>query len=364
VVEELYGWHYRNERYLRNERSLARVAIVYSQQTATFYGGEQARQRVEDHALGFYQSLVEARIPFDMVHDLLLDAAHLSQYRTLILPNIAALSAEQCKQLIAFVEGGGNLVATHETSLYDEWGVKRGDFGLAVPFGCSFAGSVDQNIRNSYLNVDKDPQTGQFHPIVRGLEDATRIINGVHWVHVKPHVKSQYAPLTLVPSYPDLPMEQVWPRIPRTDTPGVFARQVGRGRVVYFPFDLDRTFWEVLSADHAKVLQNAVAWAHNEEQPLVVKGRGILDVSLWMQKNSVTAHLVNLTNPMMMKGPIREIIPLSQQQARIRLPEGRRVSKAHFLVSGKQPVWRQQGGVVSLTVPSIDLHEVIALDLA
>jgi Hypothetical glycosyl hydrolase 6/Beta-galactosidase trimerisation domain len=363
VVEDLYGWHYRNERYLRNERSLARVAIVYSQQTATFYGGEQARSRVEDHSLGFYQALVEARVPFDMVHDLLLDADNLRLYRTLILPNIAALSSAQCDQLKAFVARGGNLIATHETSLYDEWGAQRSDFGLASLFGASFAGRVDRNIHNSYLNVDKDERAGQFHPIVHGLENATRIINGVNWVSVKPHTKPEYPPLTLVPSYPDLPMEQVWPRVPRTDTPGVFARQTEGGRVVYFPFDIDRTFWEVLSIDHCKIMQNAVAWAHNEEQPLIVKGRGVLDVSLWLQKNSVTAHLVNLTNPMMMKGPIREIIPLSEQQLRIRVPEGRRVGKAQFLVSGKQPVWRQDGAVVNLTVPSIDLHEVIALDL-
>ena len=76
------------------------------------------------------------------------------------------------------------------------------------------------------------------------------------------------------------------------------------------------------------------------------------------------AHLVNLTNPMTMKGPIREIIPAPRQQARIRVPDGRRVRKAHFLVSGKTPVYREAGGVVNLTVPSIDLHEVIALDLA
>ena len=44
-VEDLYGWHYRNERYLRNEEPLARVAMVYSQQTAQFYGGERARRR-------------------------------------------------------------------------------------------------------------------------------------------------------------------------------------------------------------------------------------------------------------------------------------------------------------------------------
>ncbi|HKE04132.1 MAG TPA: hypothetical protein VKE91_08730, partial [Blastocatellia bacterium] len=96
---------------------------------------------------------------------------------------------------------------------------------------------------------------------------------------------------------------------------------------------------------------------------LVVEGRGMIDISLWMQKDSITAHLVNLTNPMMMKGPVREIIPAPQQQARIRIPEGRRVRKAYFLVSGKTPAYRESGGVVSLTVPSIDLHEVIALDL-
>ena len=58
----------------------------------SFYGGEKARALVEDPALGFYQALIEARIPFEMVHDRLLDREHIAQFRTLILPNIAALS--------------------------------------------------------------------------------------------------------------------------------------------------------------------------------------------------------------------------------------------------------------------------------
>ncbi|MGA2601581.1 MAG: beta-galactosidase trimerization domain-containing protein [Bryobacteraceae bacterium] len=364
VVEDLYGWHYRNERYLRNERSLARVAIVYSQQTATFYGGERAEAMVEDHALGFYQALVEARIPFDMVHDHLLDAAHIDRYRTLILPNIAALSTAQCKQLAEYVERGGNLVATYETSLYDEWGVHRENFGLASLFGASYDGHVDRHVQNSYLNIERDPQTGRFHPIVHGLEDATRIINGANWVHVRPNADVRYAPLTLVPSYPDLPMEEVYPRIERTNTPGVFARQTGKGRVVYFPCDIDRTFWEVLSVDHGLVLRNSVAWANNEEQPLTVEGRGVIDVSLWMQKSSMTAHLVNLTNPMMMKGPVREIIPAPAQKVRIRIPDGRRVNTVQLLVSGRKPVVTHAGGYVNVHLPNIELHEVIALDLA
>ncbi len=155
-VEELYGWHYRNESYLRNEQPLARMAMVYSQQTATFYGGDQAKAKVEDHTLGFYQALVEARIPFEMVHDRLLDAGHTDQFRTLILPNIAALSSGQCTQLRQFVERGGSLVATYETSLYDEWGVRRGDFGLADLFGLSATGPAEGPLRNSYLNIEKN----------------------------------------------------------------------------------------------------------------------------------------------------------------------------------------------------------------
>jgi len=362
-VEELYGWHYRNEPYLRNERQLARVAMVYSQQTATFYGGEQARAKVEDHTLGFYQALVEARIPFEMVHDRLLDAGHTDQFRTLILPNIAALSDEQCEQLRQFVKRGGSLVATYETSLYDEWGVRRRDFGLSDLFGLYATGPVEGPIKNSYLNIEKDPRTGEYHPLLAGLEDAGRIINGVHRIPAVPHEKGLYAPLTLIPAYPDLPMEKVFPRVLKTDIPGVTARQVGQGRVVFFPWDIDRTYWEVLSPDHGKLLRNAVLWATNEEPVVRVQGPGLIEVTVWMQKQSLTVHLVNLSNPMMMKGPVREIIPIGAQKVRLRLPSGRKLAGVKLLVGGIQADFSEAAGVVEVQVPSIALHEVVALDL-
>ena len=362
-MEEIFTWHHANENYLRNEESLARVGLVYSQQTAAFYGGADAATKVEDSILGFYQALVEARIPFDMVHDRLLDAEHLQKFRTLILPNIAALSSAQCAQLRAFVENGGGLVATYETSLYDEWGAQQSDFGLASVFGASYAGSREGPMLNSYLNLEKDPETGNYHPLLAGFENADRIIHGVHRVHVTP-AESLPAPLQVVPTYPDLPMEECFPRLDAGHDAGVFVRHVGKGRVVYFPWDADRTFWEVLNFDHAMLLRNAVAWVTNEPAPATVAGKGILDIAIWTQKDSMTVHLVNLTNPMMMKGPVREVIPLSSQALRVQIPIGRKAVRTRLLVAGKEVRTRYEGDVLQLEVPEIGVHEVVAIDFA
>lgn len=359
VVEKVYGWHQRNERYLRNEENLARVAMVYSQQTGTYYGGADKHRRVEDHELGMYHALVEGRVPFEMVHDGLLDAEHVDRYRLLVLPNVAALSDAQCEQLRSYVERGGRVVATFETSLYDERGNRRKDFGLAELFGVSFDGSVARDVKNAYIRIEPESR----HPITEGLREAGRIINTVERVGVRAVAKFAEAPLTQVPSYPDLPMEEVYPRTAVTTTPEVFVREVGKGRVVYFPGDVDRTFWEVMCADHGTLIRNAVAWALDERPVVEVTGPGVLDVAVWRQRESVTVHLVNLTNPMMMKGPMRELIATGPMRVSVRVPEGRKVKGVRLLVGGGEVKVERGAEGVSVGVPSVLDHEVVAVDL-
>src|SRR5438105_15871665 len=101
-----------------------------------------------------------------MVHDHLLDAAHVDRFKTLILPNIAALSTQQCDQIRGYVDRGGGVVATHETSLYDEKGVRRDNFGLSDLFGASFDGRIEARMQNSYLPLAPDPAPGTRHPIL------------------------------------------------------------------------------------------------------------------------------------------------------------------------------------------------------
>src|SRR5438067_11713831 len=160
-----------------------------------------------------YHALVEARVPFEMVNDTRLEAADVDRFKLLVLPNLAALSDAQCRSLAAYVDRGGSLLATFETSLYDEAGARRNDFGLRDVFGVSFDGQVDRRMQNSYLALDADAR--RPHPLLAGLQDAPRIINGVQRVRVR--ARGYFpSPITLVPSYPDLPMEQVFPRVEAT----------------------------------------------------------------------------------------------------------------------------------------------------
>lgn len=361
-VEDIYSWCHGAEKYLRNERSLARVAVVYSQQTAWFSAAASTpSENLEEASLGWHQALIESRIPFDLVHDRLLDTGHLAPYKTLVLPNISSLSDAQCAQIRQFVDRGGGVVATSATSLRDEWGGARADFGLSDLFGASWRG-LKGPVKNSYLRLEHERYPG--HPLLRELSDAPRVIHGVWHTLVASSGAPAVSPLTLIPSYPDLPMEKVYPRQPRTDIAQVFLREPpSGGRVVYFPWDIDRTFWEVLAADHLKLMRNAVEWAGNEPAPVTVEGPGVMDVTHWRQSGSVTVHLVNLSNPMMMKGPVRELLPVGEQRVRIRLEAGQRARSTTLLVAGNEPVWHQAGSWIEVRVPSVRAHEVIAIDL-
>lgn len=364
VLEDIFTWHHTRERYFRNTRPLARVAVVYSQQTARFYGGATAHETVENHILGVYQALIEARIPFEMVHDGLLDADHVDQYKTLILPNIAALSQAQCRQLRGYVERGGSLVATFETSRYGEHGQKLPDFGLADLFGVSDQGGLEGPLKNTYVRVATECEPGAIHPILRGLESASRLIYGTSRVPVTPNSEFDERPVTFVPPYPDLPMEEVYPRTERTDIPEVYLRQIGQGRIAYIPWNLDRIFWEVLNVDHGRLLANIIQWATNEKPVVIVDGPGILDVTVWEQETSMTVHLVNLTNPMMMRGPFRELIPIGAQQVTVKLPEGVMPIAVRLLNSETSANYQHNDRSISLTIPSIRVHEIIAIDVS
>jgi len=130
-----------------------------------------------------------------------------------------------------------------------------------------------------------------------------RIVHGVWRVEVRR--RRIPAPPSAHPSYPNLPMEKVYAREPRTHLPQVFMREVGdrggpRG-VIFRGKSTGRSGKSRPSITQTLAQCGRVGDGRAIARATVI-GPGVIDVDRWRQKNSLTVHLVNLTNPMMMKG--------------------------------------------------------------
>ena len=216
-------------------------------------------------------------------------------------------------------------------------------------------------MQNSYLQLRKDEKSNKFHPILEGLEDAVRIINGRFRVKVKPHT-SFPSPITLIPTYPDLPMEDVYTRIPGTNIREIYLRNLGKGRITYIPWDIDRVFWQYNALDHKILLNNLINWALNEDPIVTVKGPGVVETTVWRQKDSMAVHLVNLTNPMMMKGLFRELIPVDAEIS-IKVPDDVKLTGVHLPMRNQEPEYTFVNGRVILKINQILDHEIVGLNL-
>jgi len=66
---------------------------------------------------------------------------------------------------------------------------------------------------------------------------------------------------------------------------------------------------------------------------------------------------------MMMKGPFRDLVPLTEQRVRVKLPGGVKPLKVQLLVADRSLRVDESAGYVDVAVPVILDHEVVAIDL-
>ncbi|GAA4431854.1 family 10 glycosylhydrolase [Georgenia halophila] len=351
-VAEAFALHATVEPVLSRLRITADVALL----DPTSTGPSHLKQDGErfSHEDGFYHALLEARVPFEFISDKALTAEELARFKVLVLANAERLSEAQCGLIADFVRAGGSLVAAHQTSLLTERGEPRSNFGLSDVLGVDLQEPVRGPVRNNYAEL-----TGE-HPVHRGFEGAKRIIGGTQLVGVSAHEDAD-VPFRFIPDYPDLPMEELYVREPARDPAVVTRQHPGGGRVAYLAFNIGSLFWEALQQDHGRLIGNTVDWALGTEPRVRVDGVGLFDIAVYEGTSEIAVALVNLTNPMTMRGPIRETMPVGPLTVSVTLPPHARPTAATLLVAGQdQPVTVQDGQATS-TVPSLELLEVAHL---
>lgn len=358
-----YSWLAENETHFRNRATIANLAVVYPQSTISFYAANGMRERKlngqiidpTDYLEGMYAALLEGRFLFDFVHQENLSAATLKRYRALIIPNAAYLRDSELEAIRDYVASGGSVLATFETSRYNEWGEVREDFGLRDIFGVSATGEVLGPYGNSYMHMD------QPHPVLEGYKGTT-ILPGAEFRVTVSRLNPQDLHLSVIPNYPAFPPEMVFPRIHRTDEPAAIFRQQGSSRIAYFPGDIDRTFLRSGHPDFSQLIINSVHWLMDGQQrPATVEGRGMLELFAWETAPGFALHILNYTNPGMTHPFISQFYPTGSLQARFQVPDGRKIASVRALRALRNLPFKQIEGTVTFDVPSVLDYEVIAL---
>ena len=352
-IVDAYGIHAALEPVLGSMQPCAEVALIDPTSTLAHWAPDK-REQAETNDLGFYHALIEAKIPFELLSDQAMTAASLDRFKVVILANAVCLSEAQCAALRDYVSRGGSLVAAYETSMQDETGKARKNFGLSDVFGASSKSATKGPIKNNYVALNGS------HDICQGFDGATRIIGGTFLIDVEAVADSE-APLLFVPNFPDLPMEEVYAREEPHGAAVVAHRHQNGGRTVYFPWNIGGIFWDVLTADHGKLIANAVRWALGAEERLRVEGDGVLDIALHENADGMAIAIFNLTNPMMMKGPTRAIYPVGKHTVSLALRPSQSVARARLLVAGQNVDTRIVDGRAVVDIPAIGLLEVVHL---
>lgn len=164
-----------------------------------------------------------------------------AQFAALVLPNVGALSDSQVAAVRRFAQRGGGVLATGETSLFNEWGDPRPEFALANLFGAHVINAsapledarrkrIGNDTAHSYLRLIPErraqvdgPQTGtepqvqsQRHQVLRGFEETDILPFGGVLEPLRVDSGAQVL-ATFIPSFPIYPPETSWMREPKTD---------------------------------------------------------------------------------------------------------------------------------------------------
>lgn len=382
TFESLFKWHKTNEKYLINRKPIAKVGVVWSQENTDYFGKDDAEALVETPIRGMTQALLKARIPYLMVH-----ADHIerdsAQFSVLALPNLAVMSDKQVAAINTFIARGGSLIATGETSRYNEWGDKREDYALGNIFAAHVK-AVDSKAPaeklagegyHTYLRLlpemrkgvdgpssgSEPALSGKRHDILKGFNETDIIAFGGLLNSLTLDSGAEVL-LTFIPQFPVYPPETAWMRVPKTDIPGLILNTKKQGnRIAFIPADIDKQYGRDNLPDHGNLLANIIRWAAKDDTDLNIEGSGMIDCHLYQQQSRMILHIVNLSNSGAWRAPVDEYTSVGPFKIRVKLADGIKGRTINTLVTNQSIPVKVKDGYGFFELKSVLDHEVIVL---
>jgi len=328
--------------------------------------GERRMPAHMESAVGVFRAMMEDHLPLDvLIEPDVQSPATLAQYKVLILPNAACLGRKAIDTIRAFVALGGGVMAMHESSLCNEFGDRRADFGLADLFGAHFRGTEDFSARwpnypkwtELYLGIaGPDLHPIADDPVVRS--NYRRGSDRLQYIGWMTNVEAA-AGATKVGRRLSAPKE--WPFL--------ILHGAGRGRSVYFAADVGQAYFIAPYQYQRRLITNAVRWAAGASRPPVrVDAPLCVQAAFYTQRGGkrTIVHLLNEVNTSANRAipennpPQREeTLPIVNIKVALADPS----ASAAFLEPGhtRLPLTRTASGV-EVTVPRLELHAMVVVE--
>lgn len=359
------------------------AALLVSEQTRQFYAYAQIMERFLAHALGVFRVGLEEHLPITLLTEMDLRPERLDPYQVLILPNAAALSDRQLATIRDFVRGGGGLVATCETSLCDELGHPRSNFGLADVFGVDFLGrpadpSKRPELDANFAKVVDEKYWANRHGAAEmrwgaGDIQTAELIDDPRLQEIVHGVQASFKGPLVRMSEARPPMKRAMIMFPegRDPIPAVVMGNFGKGRVVYMAAGFDAANFSYGYPYERILLARAIQWAAREPSPVAVRAPMCVQSTVFRQKNEagerLVVHLFNGLNSASDHGqpeadvPLREeAVPLAGITVRFR---GMRPKRVHMEPDGLELEPTQNGEWTDVVVPSLSVHSMVVAEL-
>lgn len=352
-----------NAEYLEKTTPLAKVALFWSGRTADYYKasvpvtdftpqGEELEKRgtagnFSASFQGCYEALLRSHVPFCVLDEEALTLKNLRNYDLVVAPNCACLSGEKVGIVEDYVRSGGNLIASFETSRYDENGDLLGELGLSDVFGVKMGKGTFGPMKLDYMTVGDDGRA-----ITKGL--SARLLPC-------PIYGMQVAPTTAKPiamHHEKMPARYVQ-LPPISENPAIVINEYGKGRCLYIAGNFFEHYHDYHNPDYRRIVANSVGTMVRNLVSLENCPTSV-EVTLRHQpdKGRLLVHLVNFTGEM--TRPMESVITLNDIDITLHGFKGLRRAKA--LWTGRELKLDKVEAGMKFRVPVLKEYEVLALE--
>ncbi|MEI8211180.1 MAG: alpha-amylase family protein [Planctomycetota bacterium] len=355
------------------------AALLVSEQTRQFYAHGNIMERWLSHALGFYRMGMEEHLPITLITELELRSEVLSQYRVLLLPNVACLSDKQCQTIRDYVREGGGLVATCETSLFDDLGRPRGDFALRDVFGAGYGGRSVQSTAKPEIDANFAIVVNDQYWAQRGNVGALRFgdfsdslfATDPRFQALVPNGQATFKGPMIRPTPFASSMKPAmlyFPEGSRDAFPAAATGEYGEGRVVYLAAGLDAALFSYGFPYQRVLLARATRWAAKTDYPISVVAPMCVQSTFWKKSDGrIVVHLWNGINTTSDHGQQDAEVPLREESIpihgiRINVHRGS-VDRARIEPQGIALPIQHQEGMTILELPPIEVHSAVVLEI-